>query len=116
MNPDEVVAYGTAVQSATRIAEGPSQVQDLLALDVTPLSMGLVTADFMIQEFFKWQGASRSMNPDEEVAYGTAVQGATRTGDDSSQVRDLLILDVTPLSMSLETAESTIQVFFNGKE
>ena len=55
------------------------------------------------------------MNPDEEVACG-AVQGATRTGDDSSQVRDLLILDVTPLSMSLETAESTTQVFFNGKE
>ena len=116
MNPYEDVAYGTAVQSATRTAEGPSQVQDLVPLDVTPLSMGLGTADFMIQEFFKWQGASRSMNPDEEVAYGTAVQGATRTGEGSSQVQDLLVLDVTPLSMGLETTESMIQVFFNGKE
>ena len=56
------------------------------------------------------------MNPDEEVTYGTAVQGATRTGEGSSQVQDLLVLDVTPLSMGLETTESTIQFFFNGKE
>ena len=43
------------------------------------------------------------MNPDEEVAYGAAVQGAIRTGEGSSQVQDLLLVDVTPLSMSLET-------------
>ena len=35
------------------------------------------------------------MNPDEEVAYGAAVHGAVRTGEDSSQVQDLLLLDVT---------------------
>ncbi len=43
------------------------------------------------------------MNPDEEVAYGAAVRGAIRTGEGSSQVQDLLLVDVTPLSMSLET-------------
>ena len=43
----------------------------------------------------QWQGASRSRNPDEEVAYGAAVQGAIRTGKGSSQVQDLLLLDVT---------------------
>ena len=36
------------------------------------------------------------MNPDEEFAYGTAVQGATRIGKGSSLVQDLLLLDVTP--------------------
>ena len=49
-------------------------------------------------------GLSRSMNPDEEVAYGTAVQSAILTGEGSSQMQDLLLLDVTPLSMGLETA------------
>ena len=56
------------------------------------------------------------MDPDDEVADGTAVQGATRTSEGSSQVQDLLVLDVTPLSIGLETTKSTIQEFFNGKE
>ncbi len=92
------------------------RAQPALAMDVTPLPMGLESTESMIQEFFKWQGASRSMNPDEEVAYGTAVQGATRTGEGSSQVQDLLVLDVTPVSMGLEIIESMIQVFLNRKE
>ena len=57
---------GTAVQGATRTGERSSQVQNLLALDVTTLSMAFETADSMIQEFFKRQRASKSMNPEEE--------------------------------------------------
>ena len=45
-----------------------------------------------------------SINPDEAVAYGAAVQAAILTGDGSSQVQDLFLLDVTPLSMELKTA------------
>ena len=52
----------------------------------------------------QWQGVSRSTNPDEEMSYGAAVQGAICAGEGSSQVQDLLLLDVTPLSMGLETA------------
>ena len=44
------------------------------------------------------------MNPDEEVAYGAAVQGAICTGEGSSQVQDLLLLNMTPLPMGLGTA------------
>jgi len=58
----------------------------------------------MIQEFFNGKEPCKSINPDEAVAFGAAVQAAILTGEGSSQVQDLLLLDVTPLSLGLETA------------
>merc|ERR1719180_560434 len=58
----------------------------------------------LIQEFFNGKEPCKSINPDEAVAFGAAVQAAILTGEGSSQVQDLLLLDVTPLSMGLETA------------
>jgi L1 cell adhesion molecule like protein len=58
----------------------------------------------MIQEFFNGKEPCKSINPDEAVAFGAAVQAAILCGEGSAAVQDLLLLDVTPLSLGLETA------------
>merc|ERR1719386_515503 len=58
----------------------------------------------MIQEFFNGKEPCKSINPDEAVAYGAAVQAAILTGEGGQACQDLLLLDVAPLSMGLETA------------
>nr|QBK87831.1 MAG: Hsp70 protein [Marseillevirus LCMAC202] len=58
----------------------------------------------MLQDFFNGKDLNRSINPDEAVAYGAAVQAAIMTGTGGSITEDVVLLDVTPLSLGIETA------------
>eukprot|EP00884_Botryococcus_braunii_P000792 jgi/Botrbrau1/10713/Bobra.357_1s0015.1 len=64
----------------------------------------------LLQDFFNGKELCKSINPDEAVAYGAAVQAAILTGDTSEKVQELLLLDVTPLSLGLETAGGVMTV------
>ena len=67
----------------------------------------------LLQEFFNGKEPSKAINPDEAVAYGAAVQAAILSGKTDEKLDELLLLDVAPLTLGLETAGGVMTPLIN---
>ncbi|KAI3676314.1 hypothetical protein L1987_85920 [Smallanthus sonchifolius] len=64
----------------------------------------------MLRELFDWKPLCKSINADEAVAYGAAVLAANLSGNGNKTVKDLILLDVTPLSLGIDVNEGDMSV------
>uniref|UniRef100_M8BL59 Heat shock cognate 70 kDa protein 2 n=1 Tax=Aegilops tauschii TaxID=37682 RepID=M8BL59_AEGTA len=64
----------------------------------------------LLQDFFNGKELCKNINPDEAVAYGATVQAAILSGEGNEKVQDLLLLDVAPFSLGMQTDEGVMTV------
>jgi len=92
----------TPVESALRDAKmGKDEIHEIVLVGG---STRIPKIQKLLSDFFNGKTLNKSINPDEAVAYGAAVQGAILSGDTSDIVSDVLLIDVAPLSLGIETA------------
>jgi L1 cell adhesion molecule like protein len=77
-----------------------SQIHDIVLVGG---STRIIKVQEMLKEFFNGKELKMSVNPDEAVAYGAAVLAAILDGELSAELKDLRLVDVTPLSLGIET-------------
>ncbi|BBN01130.1 endoplasmic reticulum chaperone BiP [Marchantia polymorpha subsp. ruderalis] len=77
-----------------------SQIQEIVLVGG---STRIPKVQQLLKEFFDGKEPSKGVNPDEAVAFGAAVQGGILSGEGGDETKDILLLDVAPLTLGIET-------------
>jgi L1 cell adhesion molecule like protein len=67
----------------------------------------------LLSDYFNGKELNKSVNPDEAVAYGASIQAALLTGNSDEKIDEMLLIDVAPLSLGLETAGGVMTKLIN---
>eukprot|EP01083_Nonionella_stella_P012038 34195_1 len=86
------------------LSDAPMSKSDIPAVVLVGGSTRIPRIQQMIKQFFNVKEPCKSINQDEAVAYGESIQAAILYGDEMGDAGELLLLEVTPLSLVIETA------------
>lgn len=108
LNDDLFVAAIDPVEKAILDAKlEKSQIDDIVLVGG---STRIPKVQKLLQDFFNGKVLNRSINPYEAAAYGAAIEAAILNGDKSESINELLLLDITPYSLGIETAGGAMSV------
>ncbi|XP_071699253.1 heat shock cognate 70 kDa protein-like [Rutidosis leptorrhynchoides] len=103
--------FNTCIKQVEKcLTDGNVQKNDVDDIVLVGGSTRIPKVQHMLRELFDWKQLCKSINADEAVAYGAAVLAANLTDNGNKTVKDIILLDVTPLSLGVGVCESHMSV------